>query len=117
MRLSQSACSQQQRKGGGEELMETSQSMLLYMWARPMCMRMLVRMRGYVSTSSYPALRTPARAYVDTAAAAGGGRVFMCKSARRAESPECGRVGGTGRGERTSWNDERVGWSDKSTTI
>ena len=36
--------------------METSQSMLLYMWARPMCMRMLVRMRGYVSTSSCLAL-------------------------------------------------------------
>ena len=26
------------------------------------CMRMLVRIRGYVSTSSYPALRTHARA-------------------------------------------------------
>ena len=39
---------------------------------------------------------------------------FIRKLARRAESPECGRVGGTGRGERTIWNDERVGWSDKA---
>ena len=49
MRLSQSACS---------ELMDTSQSMLL-----------LVRIRGCVSTSSYPALCTHARAYVDITAA------------------------------------------------
>ena len=49
MRLSQLACS---------ELMDTSQSMLL-----------LVRIRGYVSTSSYPALCTHARAYVDITAA------------------------------------------------
>ena len=36
--------------------MDTSQSMLLHIWARPMCMRVLVRMRGYVSTSSCLAL-------------------------------------------------------------
>ena len=78
MRLSQSACSQQQRKGGGgEELIDTSQSMLLHMWARPMCLRMSVRIRGYVSTSSHPALM---HEHVGAAAAGGGRVVFNCKS-------------------------------------
>ena len=41
--------------------------------------------------------------------AAGGGRVFICKSALKQSDAtplhlQCGRVGGTGRGERASWN-------------
>jgi hypothetical protein len=47
--------------------------------ARPMCMRMSVRLRGYVSTSSHPALM---HEHVGTAAAGGGRVVFNCDRAR-----------------------------------
>jgi hypothetical protein len=45
--------------------------------ARPMCMRMSVRLRGYMSTSSHPAFM---HEHVGTAAAGGGRVVFNCKS-------------------------------------
>ena len=52
------------------------------------CMRMLVRIRGYVSTSSYPALRTQ-HEHVDTAAA--GRRVAFASRARRCDLHVHGR--------------------------
>ena len=80
--------------------------------ARPMCMRMLVRIRGYVSTSSFPALRTCTSKW--RTAAAGRRVVFAscircdlhdCAWSGRPLSTsvfcgQCGGVGGAGLGAR-----------------
>ena len=73
------------------------------------CMRMLVRIRGYVSTSSYPALRTHARACGHGCGREAGSicksgsslRLACAWSGRLGASPvQCHlwRAGGAGRG-------------------
>jgi hypothetical protein len=61
------------RRGGGRSRWTGGEMHV----ARPMCMRMSVRLRGYVSTSSHPAFM---HEHVGTAAAGGGRVVFNCKS-------------------------------------